>query len=161
MLDRKVFGRRVSPTVFALFVLAWGACSSSSRPADAPIPGQRIYGADTSEAAVRAFLDAAAADDYPEMWAVFGTAEGPAVEEFGIAETEARMVVLARLLRNNGYEMRVANLASYGPDRVRYEVRMEGTRKGSVVVPVLTVPDDRERWFVEQLDMGSLTSGSC
>jgi hypothetical protein len=146
--------------VLLLSVLTWGACSSSTRHADAPIPGQQIYGADTSEAAVRAFLDAAAADDYPRMWAVFGTAKGPAVEEFGIAETEARMVVLARLLRNGSYEMRVANLASYGPDRVRYEVRLEGTRKGSVVVPVLTVPDGRARWFVEQLDMGPLTSGS-
>jgi len=160
LLNRSVFGRRVSPAVLVLSVFTWAACNSSGRHADSPIPGQQVYGADTSEAAVRAFLDAAAADDYPRMWAVFGTAEGPAVEEFGIPELEARMVVLARLLRNRGYEMRVVNLASYGPDRVRYEVRLDGTRKGSVVVPVLTVPDGRERWFVEQLDMGPLTSGS-
>jgi len=160
LVNRSVFGQRGSPAVLVLFVLTWAACSSSARSVDSPIGGQQVYGADTSEAAIRAFLDAAAADDYPRMWAVFGTAEGPAVEEFGIVETESRMIVLAQLLRNSGYEMRVVNLASYGPDRVRYEVRLDGTRKGSVVVPVLTVPDGQERWFVEQLDMGPLTSGS-
>lgn len=109
---------------------------------------------------MRTFLDAVATDDYPRMWRVFGTESGPAVENFGIPEIEARMIVLARLLKNDGYELRVANMASYGPDRIRYEARMEGTRKGSVTVPILTVPADGDRWFVEQLDMDALTAGS-
>ena len=113
-----------------------------------------------SELAVRTFLDAASADDYPRMWRVFGTKDGPAVEQFGIPEIEARMIVLAQLLKNSGYHLRVANLASYGPDRVRYEAQLEGTRKGNVVIPILTVPAGRDRWFVEQLDMDALTGSS-
>lgn len=109
---------------------------------------------------MRIFLDAAAADDYPRMWAVFGTEDGAAIERFGVADIEARMIVLSRLLRNNGYEMRVENLASYGPKRVRYMVQLRGTRKGNVVLPVLTVPDGTNRWFVEQLDINRITKGS-
>ncbi len=46
-----------------------------------------------------------------------------------------------------------------GPDRVRYEVRMSGTRKGSVVVPVIAVPDRSGRWYVERLNLDALTAG--
>jgi hypothetical protein len=110
--------------------------------------------------AVRTFLDAAAADDYPRMWRVFGTKDGPAVEQFGIPEIEARMIVLAQLLRNSGYDLQVVNRAAYGPDRIRYEARLEGSRKGAVMVPILTVPAGGDRWFVEQLDMDALTGST-
>jgi len=160
LLNGSPVWRRIVPSVLVMVALSWSACSSSNRSAEVAVPRQGPYGASTSEAAVRTFLDAAAADDYPRMWAVFGTADGPAVERFGVAEIEARMIVLAQLLRNSSYDMRVANFATHGPDRVRYEVRLEGTRKGSVMVPVLTVPDRSDRWFVEQLDLDPLTSGS-
>lgn len=160
MVHHSLFRRRALFVALMLTPLVWAACSSSSRQAAGGAPGQPVYGAASSEGAIQAFLDAAAAGDYPRMWAVFGTEDGAAVERFGVAEIEARMVVLARLLRHDGYEMQVANLAAYGPDRVRYEVRLQGTRKGAVVVPVVTVPDGRARWFVEQLDMDALTAGS-
>ena len=154
--------RRVQVSLTALVALAMTACGSSSRQFDAAgLPaGQQTYGANTSEEAVRMFFDAAAADDYPRMWAVFGTKDGPAVERFGIQEIEPRMIVLAGLLRNRGYEMRVANLASYGSERVRYMVRLRDTRNGTVDLPVLTVPDSRGQWFVEQLDMDRMTPAS-
>lgn len=152
----------VFPALIAVMTLTLTACGSSSRPSDVPgWPADRqAYGADTSEAAVRAFLDAAAAYDYPGMWAVFGTKDGAAIERFGVKDIEARMIVLSRLLRNNGYEMHVENLASYGPNRVRYIVELRGTRKGNVALPVLTVPDGSNRWFVEQLDVNRITTGS-
>jgi hypothetical protein len=146
----------------ALVGLTIAACGSSSRQVDtaALATGQQTYGETTSEQAVRTFFDAAAADDYPRMWSVFGTRDGPAVERFGIQEIEPRMIVLAGLLRNRGYQMRVANLASYGPERVRYMVQLRDTRNGTVNLPVLTVPDRKGLWFVEQLDMDRMTPGS-
>lgn len=150
------------PVLITVTTLMLTACGSSSRRSGTPgLPADRqAYGADTSEAAVRTFLDAAAADDYPSMWAVFGTEDGAAIERFGVRDIEARMIVLSQLLRNNGYEMRVENLASYGPDRVRYIVQLRGTRNGDVALPVLTVPDGSNRWFVEQFDMNRITTGS-
>lgn len=141
--------------------LAFGAaaCGGGSPGAGVPSPVGG-YGAATSENAVIQFLDAAQNEDYEGMWTVFGTAEGPAIERFGVQETEARMVVLSRLLKHRDYELRVANLAGLGPDRTRYEVRMEGTRKGSVMVPFVTAHDDNGRWYVEQLEADRLSGGN-
>lgn len=146
-----------------LAALTVAACGSGSASANNPAPMAVApaggYGAESSESAVSRFLDAAATENYPGMWAVFGTSQGAAIERFGVAETESRMVVLSRLLRHRDYEMRVSNLAGLGPNRVRYEVRMNGTRKGDVMVPVVTVPDARGRWYVEQLDADRLSGG--
>ncbi|HSM08712.1 MAG TPA: hypothetical protein VLA33_06810 [Gemmatimonadota bacterium] len=135
------------------------ACGGVSQGAGVPSPVGG-YGAATSENAVVQFLDAAQNEDYEGMWTVFGTAEGPAIERFGVQETEARMVVLSRLLKHRDYELRVANLAGLGPNRTRYEVRMEGTRKGSVMVPFVTAHDAGGRWYVEQLDADRLSGGN-
>lgn len=147
-----------------LLVAALGAACGSgggspNNPAPVAVAPAGGYGAESSESAVSRFLDAAAAENYAGMWAVFGTSQGAAIERFGVVETESRMVVLSRLLRHTDYEMRVSNLAGLGPNRVRYEVRMNGTRKGDVMVPVVTVPDGRGRWYVEQLDAGRLSGG--
>lgn len=153
------FLRAQAWSLVAVVTLVMTACGSSSgRFDDAGItPVQQAYGTNTSEEAVRAFLDAAAVDDYPRMWAVFGNEDGPAVERFGVQEIEPRMIVLAGLLRNRGYEMRVSNLAMYGPKRVRYMVLLKETRKGTVSLPVITIPDQDGQWFVEQLEMDRMT----
>lgn len=153
------------PIAIGILVTLGAACGSSSsnrsayNPAPVAVAPAGGYGADTSESAVSRFLDAAAAENYSGMWAVFGTSQGAAIERFGVAETESRMVVLSRLLRHRSYEMRVSNLAGLGPNRVRYEVRMNGTRKGDVMVPVVTVPDADGRWYVEQLEADRLSGG--
>lgn len=131
------------------------ACSSHS----ASSPGAQ-FGAPTSEMAVRSFLDGANVEDFQQMSDVFGTADGPAVDRFGVTDVEQRMIVLAKLLRHESYDLSQANLAQLGPDRVRWEARMEGTRKGAVVVPVITVPDRSGRWFVERLNVDALTAST-
>lgn len=143
--------------VLALCVSACGSGGGSQGAGvSSPVGG---YGADSPESAIVRFLDAAQAEDYAGMWAVFGTAEGPAIERFGVQEIEARMVVLSRLLKHRDYELRVANLAGLGPKRTRYEVRMVGTRKGDVMVPFVTTHDARGRWYVEQLQADRLSGG--
>jgi hypothetical protein len=118
-------------------------------------------GAPTSELAVRGFLDGANAADYGQMSSLFGTDKGPAVERFGVTDIEQRMIFLARILKHSSYELRQVNLAQLGPDRVRWEARMSGTRKGGVVVPVITVPDGTGRWYVERLNLDALTASSA
>ena len=53
-------------------------------------------GAATSEMAVRSFLDAANSEDYSRMMNLFGTADGLAVDEFGVQDVEARMIFLSQ-----------------------------------------------------------------
>ncbi|MBT8462678.1 MAG: hypothetical protein KJO44_09185 [Gemmatimonadetes bacterium] len=111
--------------------------------------------------AVRGFLDGANADDYGQMSDLFGTDDGPAVERFGVTDVEQRMIFLASILKHSSYELRQVNLAQLGPDRIRWEARMLGTRKGGVVVPVVTVPDKNGRWYVERLNLDALTASSA
>ena len=118
------------------------------------------YGAPTTEMAVRGFLDGANAEDYSQMSDLFGTDEGAAVERFGVTDVERRMIFLSALLKHQSYNLQQANLAQLGPDRVRWEARLEGTRKGTVVVPVITVPDATGRWFVERLNVDALTAST-
>lgn len=137
------------------------ACGSGGGPGPttnvaAPAGG---YGAPSPEAAIVQFLDAAQTENYRGMWNVFGTADGAAIERFGVQEIEPRMVVLARLLKHRDYDLRLANLAGLGAHRTRYVVRMEGTRKGDVNVPFVTARDEAGRWYVEQLEAERL-SGS-
>lgn len=116
------------------------------------------YGAPTSEMAVRGFLDGANVEDYERMSELFGTDAGPAVARLGITEVEQRMIVIAKMLKHESYDISQANLAQLGPDRVRWEARLEGTRKGDVVVPVITVPDEAGRWFVERLNLDAVSA---
>lgn len=118
------------------------------------------YGSATSEMAVRSFLDGARAKDYSRMMRLFGTAAGPAVDRYGVKDVEQRMIVLAGLLQHESYDLRQADLAQLGPDRVRWEATLSGTRRGTVVVPVVTVPDRSGRWYVEVLNLDALTASA-
>jgi len=75
--------------------------------------------------------------------------------------TNVRMIFLAGILKHDSYELQQANLAQLGPDRIRWEVRMSGTRKGGVVVPIITVPDGDGRWYVERLNLDALTASAA
>jgi hypothetical protein len=131
-----------------------GCSTNSANRADA------LYGAPTSETAVRGFLDGANADDYTRMGDLFGTDKGPAIKRFGVTDIEQRMIFLASILKHSSYELSQANLAQLGPDRIRWEARMRDTRKGLVVVPIITVPDTGGRWYVERLNLDALTTST-
>ena len=112
------------------------------------------------EMAVRGFLDGANAEDYTRMSDLFGTDKGPAIERFGVTDIEQRMIFLSRILKHSSYELNQSNLAQLGPDRIRWEAHMAGTRKGQVVVPIITVPDGGGRWYVERLNLDALTTST-
>jgi hypothetical protein len=138
--------------VIATLAAGCASASSAARGGD--------YGGATSEMAVRSFLDGAGVKDYGRMMRLFGTADGPAVDRHGVTNVERRMIVLAGLLQHESYDLRQANLAQLGPDRVRWEVTLAGTRRGTVVVPVVTVPDRSGRWYVEVLNLDALTASA-
>jgi len=146
-------GTGIGLVVAALVVAALSGCSARTSGQD----GSPV-GASTSEMAVQEFLYGANADQYPQMSNVFGTEKGPAVDRFGVTDVEQRMIFLASILKHETFTMRQANLAQLGPDRVRWEVSLTGTRKGNVVVPMVTVPDGDGRWYVERLNLDALTA---
>ncbi len=151
---------RAHPAWLVLLLFGVSGLASCASSGSGGSGGARAAaGAATSEMAVRAFLDAANAEDYDRMMNLFGTADGLAVDEFGVQDVEARMIFLSELLKHDSYTLSQVNLAMLGPDRVRYEVQMSGTRKGSVVVPVIAIPDGSGRWFVERLNVDALTAG--
>lgn len=156
-MNRAVRRRGIPAALSAVLVLWSGGCASGGSEVN-PASGS-AWGAATSEMAVRGFLDAANVEDFETMTNLFGTSDGPAVDEFGIEDVEARMIFLSRLLKHSDYSMSQVNLAMLGPDRVRYEVRMNGTRKGDVTVPVIVVPTRSGRWFVERLNVDALAAG--
>ena len=141
----------------AVLMVALGGCSTHGSNQGGTVSA----GASTSEMAVRGFLDGANAEDYQRMSDLFGTKDGPAVDRFGVTDVEQRMIFLAGILKHGGYDLSQANLAQLGPDRVRWEARMTGTRKGDVVVPIVTVPDGAGRWYVERLNLDALTASAA
>jgi hypothetical protein len=134
---------------------ALSACSTNSAGGDGA-----AYGAPTSELAVRGFLDGANVGDYTGMSNLFGTDKGPAIDWLGVTDVEQRMIFLSSILKHSSYELNQANLAQLGPDRIRWEARMAGTRKGQVVVPIITVPAGDGRWYVERLNLDALSASS-
>lgn len=149
--------RAAWPVLLLFTVSGLSGCASSGSGSSGG--ASSAAGAATSEMAVRSFLDAANAEDFNRMMNLFGTADGLAVDEYGVQDVEARMIFLSQLLKHESYTLSQVNLAMLGPDRVRYEVQMSGTRKGSVVVPVIAVPDSSGRWYVERLNVDALTAG--
>ncbi len=139
----------VRVAVMAAAVAGFALAGCASRGDAGTRPGMDIYGAESAEAAIARFLDAARLRDYPAMARLFGTDEGPADRRWGRAETEQRMFVLARLLAPRAYELR-PNPVSAAGGASRWMVDLTGTRNGDVSVPFITVSDG-SRWFVERI----------
>lgn len=138
---------RVAVVVMAVAGFALAGCASH-RGATAEY-GAELYGAESAEAAIGRFLDAARLRDYSTMARLFGTDEGPAERRWGRAETEQRMFVLARLLEPRAWELRPNPVAGAG-GASRWMVDLTGARNGEVSVPFIIVSDGN-RWFVERI----------
>lgn len=138
---------RVAVVIVAAAGFALAGCVSRAG-AGAEV-GTDLYGAESAEAAVGRFLDAARLRDYSAMARLFGTDEGPAERRWGRAETEQRMFVLASLLASRAWELRPNPVAGAG-GASRWVVDLAGTRNGEVSVPFITVSDGN-RWFVERI----------
>lgn len=136
----------------ALLAVALAGCAATgcaSRGGNlAPAGGGKLYGAESAEAAIGRFLEAARSRDYAAMSRVFGTVDGPAAQRWGRVETEQRMFVLAGLLAPRSYGLRMTISDVGGASR--WMVDLAGTRNGDVSLPFIVVPH-RGRWFVERI----------
>lgn len=115
-------------------------------------PALGTYGAPTAEGALGAFLDALRAGDYPAMARLFGTPSGPAREEWGVEETEQRMLVLVGVLGHEEARIRPARRTVTDHRRRPFFLTLTGTRYGTAVLPVTVARDGSGRWFVERID---------
>ena len=138
---------RVAVLVMAVAGFALAGCAS--RGGAGAEYGTELYGAESAEAAIGRFLDAARLRDYSAMARLFGTDEGPAERRWGRAETEQRMFVLASLLEPRAWELRPNPVAGAG-GASRWMVDLTGMRNGAVSVPFIIVSDGN-RWFVERI----------
>lgn len=138
---------RVAVLVMAVAGFALAGCASHGG-AGAEY-GTVLYGAESAEAAIGRFLDAAKLRDYSAMARLFGTDEGPAERRWGRAETEQRMFVLSSLLEPRAWELRPNPVAGAG-GASRWMVELTRTRNGAVTVPFIIVSDGN-RWFVERI----------
>ena len=140
-------GTRVAVMAVAAAGFALAGCAA--RGAAEAKYGADLYGAESQEAAIGRFLDAANLRDYAAMARLFGTHDGPAEHRWGRVETEQRMFVLAGLLASGRYEVR-PNPVSGAGGASRWTVDLAGTRNGAVSVPFFIVSDG-SRWFVERI----------
>jgi hypothetical protein len=133
-------------------VLSLSACGGGiPRPAAGP-------GAVAPAAAVERFLQLAADKQYLEMGWVFGTEEGPVIQQWPAAEVEKRMYALATVLQHGSF---VVGAGSPIPGRTGRAVgfRVVLQRGGrQVESPVVAVQGTGDRWYVEQVDVEALTN---
>ena len=122
------------------------------------MPAGMVVGGTSSMAAAEDFLQAANAENYARMTALFGTEKGSAVKRFGLSNVERRMIVLSALLKHSEYDLQPESKRAVNASQIRYVARLEGTRKGIVDVPIVTATDG-SRWFVEKLEIDQLTGG--
>lgn len=106
------------------------------------------------------FLRAANANDVETMSQLFGTRDGSILRRDDRADVEARMFVLASLLRHTDYQIEGAEIV---PGRLREAtrllVRMQfGERQ--VVVPFTMVRFGEDGWLVEQVGIERITGGT-
>lgn len=147
--------RSAVPSAALALAVALAACGGKQLTRDLS-----SYGAPTAEQAVRSFLDAAQADQYPRMARLFGTRDGPAEARLGVTNVEQRMVVLAGLMEHEDYRVESSRLTEPAPHRQRFSAQLRGTRQGDVSVPMFVVRSERGRWYVERVDTDPLTAGS-
>lgn len=134
--------------------LLLAGCASSGAVLSSP---RSQYGSATPEQAVRTFLDASSSKDYQRMGQQFGTHKGPAELTLGAKDVEQRMVVLAAFLTHDDYAVEAGSQSLLQPYERRFQVHLTGTNRGPVTVPFVAASTDDGRWYVEKINLDSLT----
>jgi hypothetical protein len=144
-----VIASRVTTAV--LLLLSLGGCAGRWAPPEGP-------GSVAPAAAVERFLQLAAERRYVEMGWVFGTADGPVIDQWPRPEVEQRMYAIARVLDNESF---VIGPSSAVPGRIGSAERLVVsllTESKSYEVPFVVVRGARNRWFVEQVNLEAVTN---
>jgi hypothetical protein len=143
-----------------LLVLAIAACRSSSTPSPSsgPTPSANLPGAVAPRQAVERFLGAAKSQDLQELAIAWGTAKGPARDQFSDSERpqlEKRLIVMLGCY--DGEKHRI--LDEIPADNGKRILRVELTKGGVTKTPrFTTVKGPSERWYVEDADFAAVTA---
>lgn len=115
-------------------------------------------GGPVASAAVERFLQLAAGKNYVQMGWVFGTDQGPVIRQWPLPEVEKRMYALASVLQHDSF---VVGRDSPVPGRTGSAVRFTTqliTQGRTLAVPIIAVRGPQGRWYVEQVDLQSVTN---
>jgi hypothetical protein len=143
-----------------LLLLAITACRSSSTPAPstsvpAATPATNLPGAVGPRQAVERFLGGAKSQDLQEMAVAWGTAKGPAKDQFERPELEKRLIVMQGCYDSDKHRI-LDDLPGESGKRV---LRVELTKGSVTKTPrFTTVKGPSERWYVEDADFAAVTA---
>jgi hypothetical protein len=124
--------------------------SSSSPAAPANLPG-----AAAPRQAVERFLGAAKSQDLQEMAIAWGTARGPARDQFDRTELDKRLIVMAGCYDSEKHRIIDEQPGENGKRVLRVELT-----KGTVTKTprFTTVKGPSDRWYVEDADFAAVTA---
>lgn len=130
------------------------ASGQGAAPTAAALPPGTVGAADPREA-ISGFMAAVRAQDLRSMGAIWGTAKGPAREQFKQDELEKRLIVIQCLLNHDkwGFAEDRARLSAGGRQEYLVEVR-QGSLTAKTVFTTIAGPSGR--WFVEIIDVQPL-----
>jgi len=143
-----------------LLSLAIAACKSgsggsSSAPAPAAAPAANLPGAAAPRAAVERFLGAAKAQDLQELSIAWGTAKGPARDQFERTELEKRLIVMQGCYDADKYHI----VDEQPGDNGKRVLRVDLTKGVVTKTPrFTTVKGPSDRWYVEDADFSAVTA---
>lgn len=144
-----------------LLLLAIAACRSAPTPEPStgnPSPvaaPSNLPGAAGPRQAVERFLGAAKAQDLQEMSIAWGTARGPARDQFERAELEKRLIVM-----QGCYDTDKHRILDEAPgDNGERVLRVELTKGTVTKTPrFTTVKGPSDRWYVKDADFAAVTT---
>ena len=141
-----------------LLSLAVAACKSGSGSSSAPTPAAspaNLPGATAPRAAVERFLGAAKAQDLQELSIAWGTAKGPARDQFERTELEKRLIVM-----QGCYDADKFHIVDEQPgDNGKRVLRVDLTKGTITKTPrFTTVKGPSDRWYVEDADFTAVTA---
>jgi hypothetical protein len=142
-----------------------GAVTTAPLPApagaDAPpaaaatVVAPRVVGAPDARAAIDGFLKAVRAQDIQAMSVLWGTAKGPARDQFKRDELEKRLIVIQCYLNHDrwSYAEDRARLSAGGRQEYLIELRQQSLGARTIFT---TIAGPGGRWFVEIIDVQPL-----
>jgi len=143
-----------------LLVLAVVACRSGSSSSSSPSPSTasapaNLPGAAAPREAVDRFLGAAKSGDLQEMAIAWGTARGPARDQFERAELDKRLILMAGCYDGDKHRI----IDELPGDNGKRMLRVELTKGTLTKTPrFTTVKGPSDRWYVEDADFAAVTA---
>lgn len=125
-------------------------------PACASAPAGPVAGAEGAEAAVRAFLAAARANDMRGLAAVWGNAESPVRDRATADEVERRAMIMICHLRHEQATLGLPQTGQGGRQLIPVDLTQGERTARTTVTAVQNAKSGR--WFVEDVALGPVAA---